>query len=65
MALSTSTILGIAQVLIQLRTLRSDYESSAKYCADHGKDSGLAFNTRRVNEIDTAIAILEKAVASK
>ena len=65
MALSTSTVLSLAQVMVQLRTIRSDYESSARYCRDHGKDSGIAFNERRVREIDDCLALIERAVSGK
>lgn len=65
MALSTTTILSLAQVMVQLRTIKGDYESSAAYCRKNGKDNGVTFNERRVRELNECIALIEAAVTSK
>lgn len=65
MALSAQQIYSLAQVSLTLKQLRSDYESSRKYCEENNKANGIVFNTNRIAVIDEAIAAIDKAITSK
>ena len=65
MAMSPTTIYSLAQVSLILKQLRADYESSRRYCEEHGKTNGVTFNNGRVTSIDEAIRLVEQAITSK
>lgn len=55
-------LLSLAEVIVQLKTIRKDYSDSAEWCESNGKASGVKFNLRRVAEIDEMIATLKNAM---
>lgn len=55
-------VFAIAEVIVQLKTIRKDYADSAEWCESNGKASGVKFNNRRVAEIDDMIATLKAAM---
>ena len=55
-------VFAIAEVVVQLKTIRKDYSDSAEWCESNGKSSGVKFNLRRVAEIDDMIATLKAAM---